>query len=169
MDKIKALVPWAAALFIAGVFLDSLRFKFTGSPTTEHIFTTLKDWSGIGLFHPAGPWIIGLAELTAALLVLIIPGVLVFMGLKRTAHGLQWLGALVGIGVMTGAIVFHLFTPLGIEVPLPDSFGEPGGPTYSPALFYTACATWLACALILWMRRRDIPAWVPVMGNTQLA
>ena len=169
MDKIKALIPWALALFISGVFLDSLRFKFTGSPTTEHIFTTLRDWSGIGLFHPAGPWLVGAAELLASLLLLILPVALVVMGLKRTAHGLQWLGALVGLGVMTGAIVFHLFTPLGIEVPLPDSFDEPGGPTFSPALFYTACATWVSCLLVLILRRDSIPAWVPVLGRAELA
>ena len=165
MKTIVKLIPWALALFINGVFLDSLRFKFTGSPTTEHIFTTLKEWSGVGLFHPAGPWIVGGAELVASLLLLIVPVILVLIGLKRTAHGVQWLGALVALGVMSGAIIFHLFTPLGIEVPLPDSFDDPGGPTFSPALFYTACATWASAAILLVWRRDSIPAWVPVLGR----
>ena len=167
MDKVKSLIPWALALFITGVFLDSLRFKFTGHPTTEHIFTTLKDWSGVGLFHPAGPWIIGTAELVASLLVFIIPLVLVLMGLKRTAHGLQWVGALIAIGVMSGAIVFHLFTPLGIETPTKWQGGEPV--ESSPALFITACFTWLAALIILIWRRAEVPSWVPVLGRAELA
>lgn len=163
MKTVLKLLPWAAALFIAAIFLDSLRFKFTGHPTPEHIFTTLRDWSGIGLFFPVGPWLIGTAELVSALLVLILPLVLVLGGRGRTAHGLQWLGALVGLGVMSGAIVFHLFTPLGIDTPVEWAGGEPTA--YSAALFWSACVTWLCCALILWMRRGAVPAWVPVVGR----
>jgi len=162
MNKIMKFIPWAAALFVSAVFLDSLRFKFTGHPTTEHIFTTLKEWSGIGLFHPSGPWIVGGAEFIAASLLLIIPGILVLMGLSRTARGLQWVGALIGLGVMSGAIIFHLFTPLGIETPI---YKDGVLVENSPALFITACFTWLACALILILRWSEVPSWVPVLGS----
>jgi len=84
MKILKTLLIWGAALFIATIFLDSLRFKFSGHPTPEHIFTTLKEWSGIGLFYPAGPWIIGIAEAIAAFLVLFLP----LMLLRRGAESL---------------------------------------------------------------------------------
>ena len=165
MDKIGKLIPWALALFVSAVFLDSLRFKFSGHPTTEHIFTTLKEWSGIGLFHPAGPWVIGSAELLAASLLIILPAILALIGLSKTARGLQWLGALVGLGVMSGAILFHLFTPLGIEVPEPSSWVDGVATEFTPNLFITACATWVACALIVVLRWSDIPNWVPILGG----
>ena len=167
MNKIIALIPWALALFISGVFGDSLRFKFTGSPITEHIFTTLRDTLGIGLFHPAGPWIVGIGELISLVLVLIVPVVLVLMGLKRTAHGIQWIGALGALGVMTGAIVFHLFTPLGIETPTKVT-AEGVAVDFSPALFITACFVWLSALVILIWRRNSVPAWVPVFGRRDL-
>ena len=68
------------------VFLDSLRFKFTGHPTPEHIFTTLREWSGIGLFYPAGPWIIGLAELAASLLLLAAPVILFILPFRPAPY-----------------------------------------------------------------------------------
>ncbi len=152
MEIIKRLIVWGGGLFISAIFLDSLRFKFTGHPTPEHIFTTLRDWSGIGLFFPAGPWIIGLAELLASLLLIGIPVVLL---LTKKDAGLigksQFLGALIALGVMSGAIVFHLFTPLGIETPVEWANGEPT--ESSAALFYAACASWVFAALILVLRK----------------
>jgi len=151
---ISKLAAYAAAAFIAAIFLDSLRFKFAGHPTTEHIFSTLADWSGIGLFWPAGPWIIGLAELSAALLVLAGPLAVRLTGADpRLAAVSQTLGGLAAIGVMTGAIGFHLFTPLGIETPTAWENGQPAG--WSPALFIAACFTWLSGALIVLLRRGE--------------
>ncbi len=51
-------------------------------------------------------------------------------------------------GIMTGAIYFHLFTPLGIVMPNIDpatgaQIGDDGG-----ALFVMACITWV-CAIIV--------------------
>lgn len=152
-DKIRLAAAYAAGLFTAAIFLDSLRFKFTGHPTPEHIFTTLADWSGIGLFYPAGPWIIGVAELTAALLILILPLSARFIGLDRLAAVSQSAGALIGLGVMTGAIGFHLFTPLGVETPVEWENGEILAS--SPALFIAACVTWACCALVVLLRGRD--------------
>jgi len=150
IDKIRLAAAYAAGLFTAAIFLDSLRFKFAGHPTPQHIFTTLADWSGIGLFYPAGPWIIGLAELAAALLVLILPLIARFIGLGRLSALSQSAGALIGLGVMTGAIGFHLFTPLGIETPVAWENGQILAT--SPALFIAACITWAGCALILALR-----------------
>ncbi len=152
MEIVKRLVIWGGGLFISAIFLDSLRFKFTGHPTPEHIFTTLRDWSGIGLFFPAGPWIIGLAELLASLLLVVIPAILLFTKKDADLIGKsQFLGALIALGVMSGAIVFHLFTPLGIETPVAWTNGEPI--EFSAALFYAACASWVFAALIVVLRK----------------
>ena len=168
MNIVTKLAPWALAAFISAVFGDSLRFKFSGSPITEHIFTTLRDSLGIPLFHPAGPWLVGGAELVSLLLVLVVPAALALLGLSRTAHGIQWLGALGALGVMTGAIGFHLFTPLGIHTPTEVVDGVAVNP--GPALFITACFVWLSAAAILFLRRDSIPSWIPVLGrNPQLA
>jgi hypothetical protein len=150
MNKIRLGAAYAAGLFTAAIFLDSLRFKFTGHPTPQHIFTTLAEWSGIALFYPAGPWIIGLAELASALLILVLPLLARFIGLERLSAVAQSAGALIGIGVMTGAIGFHLFTPLGIETPAEWDNGEVLAS--SPALFIAACITWACCALVLTLR-----------------
>jgi len=148
------LAAYAAAAYIAAIFLDSLRFKFTSHPTTAHIFETLRDWSGITLFWPAGPWIIGLAELAAALLVLAGPLAVRLMGANGGWAALsQCLGGLAALGVMTGAIGFHLFTPLGIETPVEWANGQPAA--WSPALFIAACFTWIAGALIVGLRGRE--------------
>ncbi len=146
MHTLLSLLPWAAALFISGVFLDSLRFKFTGHPTTRHIFETLRAWSKIDLFYPIGPWVIGLGELAASLLLIAVPAALVAFGGGEIVGAAQFAGALIAFGVMSGAIGFHLLTPLGIKTPVQWS-GDVIVRS-SASLFYAACATW-ACALYL--------------------
>lgn len=149
----RLVASYAAGGFIAAIFLDSLQFKFTGHPTPQHIFTTLRDWSGIDLFYPAGPWIIGLGELLSALLVLLVPLTLRFVGLARLAPVSQVLGGLAAVAIMTGAISFHLFTPLGIATPTAWENGqivEEGS-----FLFVAACITWMCSALILVLRGRE--------------
>jgi len=154
MSKIMKVLPWLASVFISGIFLDSLRFKFTGHQTPEHIFTTLRDWSGIGLFFPAGPWIIGVAELTAFILLIVLPIIFLLKKNETRAHQIQALGALLSLGVMGGAIVFHLFTPLGIETPVEWAGSEPT--KFSAALFYSACVTWLCAAFVFVLRWRQL-------------
>ncbi|MFT6388111.1 MAG: hypothetical protein ACJAUP_001486 [Cellvibrionaceae bacterium] len=123
----------ALSIIISLVFLQSLPFKFTNSLETQHIFTTLAEWSGLGWFGIYGGYMVGGAELIAAI-ILFTP--------------LRALGALMAVGIMSGAIFFHLFTPLGIVMPHFDAatgvqIGNDGG-----VLFMMACATW-ACALAL--------------------
>ena len=154
MQRILALLPWAGGLFISGVFLDSLRFKFTGHPTPQHIFTTLKEWSGIGLFYPAGPWIIGLGELLASLLLIGLPLVFLLTGAKQWIGKSQLAGAAIAVAIMTGAIGFHLFTPLGIDTPT-----EWDGATVTqsaPNLFIAACITWVFAVVIVVLRKDSL-------------
>jgi len=142
---------WAGGLFISAIFVDSLRFKFTGHPTPQHIFTTLKEWSGIGLFYPAGPWLIGFGELLSSLMLIGLPAILLLTGAKGLIGKSQFAGALVALGIMSGAIVFHLFTPLGIETPVEWDGDAPT--KFSAALFYSACASWVLAAIILFLRK----------------
>lgn len=145
MVKIKTYLPTILSIFISFVFIQSLFFKFSGSPETVYIFTTLNEWAvqrfGLGgLFLPPGifnAYVIGSAEMVASLLLL---GGLIFK--KPLVNAL---GALLALGIISGAIFFHLFTPLGIEVQ-----GDGG------TLFGMAVGVWLSSALILFIRRKAL-------------
>lgn len=124
------------------VFLQSLPFKFSGAIETVYIFDTIGAWiNSLGLpalaatFASYGAYGVGAAELIASILLL----------LPATRH---W-GALFGLGVLSGAIFFHVFTPLGIAVEFPGA--KPGG---DPLLFYMAVISWL-CLLTLAIMHRD--------------
>ncbi len=154
MKRVISLFPWAGGLFISGIFLDSLRFKFTGHPTPKHIFTTLREWSGIDLFYPAGPWIIGLGELLSSLLLIGLPVIFLLTNKKALIAPSQFLGALIALGIMSGAISFHLFTPLGIETPTEWSGDTPTA--FAPNLFIAACISWVFALIILFLHRDAI-------------
>ena len=105
------------------IMLQTLYFKFTAQPESVELFTQLQmePWGRIG---------IGVGELIAAILLLI----------PATA----WLGALLGIGLMAGAVFFHL-TILGI------SFGG------SPLLFIYAVIVLICCVVVFYAERRKVP------------
>ncbi len=131
-------------IFMSAVFLDSLRFKFTNAPKTQIIFGDLDAWAASfgagGLFVQTGLFsqhVIGGAELIASIILLAT------MVLPRFRF-LQPIGALLGVAIMTGAISFHLLTPLGVNVD-----GDGG------ALFFTACGVWIGGFVLLILRRRD--------------
>ena len=63
------------------------------------------------------------------------------------------LGALVGLAVMTGAVSFHLFTPLGTD---PNKDG--GG------LFKAACLVWMLCLSLLFLNFDDVALLSQRMG-----
>ncbi len=149
-------IPWAGALFISAIFVDSLRFKFTGHPTPRYIFETLKEWSGVDLFFPAGPWIIGLGELSASTLLVALPLLLIAAKRNGLADLSQFAGALIALGIMSGAIFFHLFTPLGTATPVEWAEGTPT--KFSEALFYSACASWTFAVIIIAMRWKSLGA-----------
>lgn len=118
------LLPWALKITAAAILLQTLYFKFSAHPEAVYIFTTLQmePWGRIG---------IGVMELITSLLLLI----------PRTA----WLGAGLALGLMTGAIFFHL-TKLGIDV-----YNDGG------RLFVMAIVVFIISAVLLWMNRRIIP------------
>ena len=144
--NIRTLVPIGLSLFSAAIFLDSLRFKFTNAPETQTIFGKLDDWAtGLGapgVFDQTGifsQYVIGSAEGVASLLLLI--------GLLPRFIKLGVLGNLIALGVMTGAVSFHLFTPLGID---PNNDGG--------LLFVMAVLVWASQIIMLYLRRNALLA-----------
>ena len=120
----KSKLIFALRIIVAIILIQTLRFKFTAHPDSVYIFET------VGL-EPIGRIGIGVVELIAGIMLLI----------PRTV----WLGSLLTIGVIGGAIFMHL-TKLGIEV------NNDGG-----VLFYTAVTTFILAAIILIFNRRNIP------------
>lgn len=144
MTRFLKYIPDVMAVFMAAVFLDSLRFKFTNHPKTQVIFGRLDGWASDlgapGLFGQTGlfsQYVIGSIELLAAALLIV--------GLLPRFKHLQAAGALAGLLVMLGAVSFHLFTPLGTD---PNHDG--GG------LFAAACTNLaFAAALLAGFRREE--------------
>jgi len=116
-------LTWIARIVAAVILLQTLYFKFTGADESIYIFSTL----GIEPYGRIGS---GVAELIAAILILV----------PRTTL----IGAIMGCGVMTGAIFSHLFV-LGIEVQ------NDGG-----TLFILAIIVFLCCAFLVFQNKNKI-------------
>lgn len=141
MSIIKKYLPIGLSLFSAVIFLDSLRFKFTDAPETQEIFGRLDAWAtsfgADSVFDKTGifsQYVIGSAEAVASILLI--------LGLFSRFIKFGVLGNLIALGVMTGAVSFHLFTPLGIDP------NDDGG-----LLFVMAVLVWLSQIVMLWLRR----------------
>jgi uncharacterized membrane protein YphA (DoxX/SURF4 family) len=124
MTKTTKYVSLALRIIIAIILVQTLRFKFTAHPDSVYIFTK------VGL-EPYGRIGIGILELIAAILILIPITI--------------WIGSLMTIGIISGAIVLHL-TKLGIIVN-----GDNG------LLFYTALLLLILSVITLWIYRRELP------------
>lgn len=117
---------WICQGGVALILAQTLYFKFTAAPESVYIFSLLG-------MEPWGRIASGIAEAVATLLLLI----------PATAA----LGALLALGVISGALVAHL-TRLGIVVQ-----GDGG------LLFGLACLVFLGSAGVLWLRRGSLP-WI---------
>ena len=134
-------------LYISIVFIQALRFKFTDSVETLYIFSTLNIWAldtfGIeGLFLPPGifnAYVVGASEFIASIVML--------TGLFSSRKYLVPIGALMSLGIISGAIFFHLFTPLGVDV-----LGDGG------LLFTSACGIWLMSIATIIMNKEYLVA-----------
>jgi uncharacterized membrane protein YphA (DoxX/SURF4 family) len=134
---------YALIAYVIFVFIQSLFFKFAGSEETDIIFSTIAQWmNGVGLsaiaptFESIGGYVIGSVELVAAALLII--------------SAPRKLGALLGLGIISGAIFFHLATPLGV-----DRVVNAAGDTDGGILFYMACGVWISCLLIFILSKND--------------
>ncbi|MGE3758998.1 MAG: DoxX family protein [Pseudobdellovibrionaceae bacterium] len=81
-------------LVAAGILLQTLFFKFSGSPESIFIFSTL----GV---EPWGRYLAGLSELLAGVLLLI--------------PAFEIIGAMMALGIISGAIASHIFV-LGLTI-----------------------------------------------------
>ncbi|NKB98717.1 MAG: hypothetical protein GKR90_09535 [Pseudomonadales bacterium] len=146
MPTLQKALPWVLVIYIAFVFIQSLFFKFSGSEETIIIFNTISDWmAGTSLlsavsepFRSYGGNLVGLTELVASIL-LFIPRLRIW-------------GAIIALGTISGAIFFHLFTPLGVVRTI-DAMGNTDG----GVLFYMACGVWIASALTIYLNRDQLP------------
>lgn len=123
-----SIFSWVVVLWTCKVFLLSLPYKFTLHPDTQHIFGTIGQWmkgyigdTGGTLFMNYGSYAVGTVELIASLILLspAIFWVLRKIGLLSCAPSsylMHLIGGFLSSAVMVGAVFFHLFTPLGIEV-----------------------------------------------------
>ena len=121
----KKLISWLLRIVAAIILLQTLFFKFTGSKESVELFTKLvgneyETYVRIGT---------GFVELIASILLLI----------PRTA----FVGALLGIGLMTGAVLSHLLV-IGIQ-----SQGDGG------QLFLYAILVFICCSLTLLIEKQQ--------------
>lgn len=114
---------WILRIIPAIIMLQTLFFKFSASAESVYIFSIL----GV---EPWGRILSGVMELIAGILLL-IPGKTVY-------------GAIIGAGVMAGAIMSHL-TILGIEV-----MGDGG------QLLIYALITFVCCAILVFINREQL-------------
>lgn len=147
MDFVKKHIDWLPVILIVIILGGSFPFKFTGAPITDHIFDVVGQFLGLDFFRSFGGYIIGVAELIAVVLV-IIPAT-------------RALGGLMASGVMTGAIIFHLFSPLGVTV----RWVENGVQMEDGTLFYTAVVVFV-CGLYLAIKGKDQILGLIGMGNS---
>jgi uncharacterized membrane protein YphA (DoxX/SURF4 family) len=119
-----SIVSWILRLAAIVILLQTLFFKFSAAPESVYIFTKLgaEPWGRIGS---------GVIELIAAVLLL--------------TPRFTWLGSLLAMGVMAGAILSHL-TLLGIQVQ-----GDKG------LLFALAVIVFVAAGVNLLLHRTEIP------------
>jgi uncharacterized membrane protein YphA (DoxX/SURF4 family) len=118
------ILSWVLRATAAVILLQTLFFKFTAAPESVYIFTNIgaEPWGRIGS---------GVVEFIAAVLIL--------------TPRFTWLGSVLALGVMAGAILSHL-TILGIEVQ-----GDKG------LLFALAVIVFVASAVNLVLHRNAIP------------
>lgn len=126
--RIYTIASWVIVVWIAKVFLSSIPYKFSGHPDTMHIFSTIGSWMATTLsvdlgnfFAEYGAIVVGSAELATSLLLL--SPLLLLLKDKMSGESsatlrakIHALGGLASSGIMAGAVFFHLFTPLGVEV-----------------------------------------------------
>lgn len=120
--KLKVLLSWALRVVAAFILLQTLYFKFTAHPESVELFTKLgvEPWGRIGT---------GIIELITGVLLLI--------------PAIAFIGAFLGIGLMTGAIFSHILV-IGIE-----SKGDGG------QLFILAILVLVLCVSIVLLNKQQ--------------
>ena len=131
--KLINIVSWLLRIVAAVILLQTLYFKFTGHSESVELFTKLgvEPWGRIGT---------GILEIITGILLLLPSTV--------------FIGALLGIGLMSGAILSHL-TVIGIE-----SNGDDG------QLFILAIIVLVCCLVLLVLhKQKGISLYKRILGN----
>ncbi len=124
----RTYILWVLRLIAALIMLQTLFYKFSASDESVYIFSTL----GV---EPWGRILTGVMELVASLLILV----------PRTSA----FGAVLGTGLMSGALLSHLFV-LGIEVK------NDGG-----LLFAYCLIVFTSCLVLVFMQRGQFARYLP--------
>lgn len=132
-------IRWIGAAYIAFIFLWYEQYKLLGDEGSVQLFTTLTDWLGFQGYESAMRIGVGLCEILASACIL--------------TPALQGIGAIGAFMLMTGAIFFHLVSPLGV-----DPYNDGG------ILFKEACSVWTCAAVIIGWQRRQISAMARSLG-----
>jgi uncharacterized membrane protein YphA (DoxX/SURF4 family) len=124
MSQHNKWISFSLRLIAAVIMLQTLFYKFTGAEESVYIFSKIgiEPWGRIGT---------GMLELAASVMLL-IPSFI-------------WAGALLGTGLMSGAVIAHLAI-LGIEVK------DDGGYLFLLALIVLTC-----CSLTAFLYKHQIP------------
>ena len=122
----KKYIIFGLKVIAAFIMLQTLIFKFTGAQESVDLFTQIAGKNEAMMRIGTG-----ILELFASI-ALFIP--------SKT-----WVGALLALGVMGGAILTHL-NIIGIE------HNNDGG-----ALFFSAVTTFIISAILLFINKKDIP------------
>jgi len=134
IQKPMLITSWVLQVVVAIILAQTLFFKFTGAEETKALFEVLGA-------EPMGRYASGVMELIAVVLLL-IPRTSVF-------------GAVLSLGVITGAIGAHL-TKLGVSID-PVGLGNPGlEPLEGPSLFVMAVVVFLSSIGIIVIRRSQL-------------
>jgi len=115
-------ITWVFQIIAAVILLMTLPAKFSGAEMPVKLFTELD-------MEPGGRYITAIIELIAGLMLL-IPVSAVY-------------GAVLGAGVMSGAIIGHI-TKLGFA----GEIGQMG---------FMAIAAFVFCLIVIYLRRRQLP------------
>jgi putative oxidoreductase len=123
-NKMITAIDWVCRITAAIIMVQTLYFKFSGAEESVYIFTKMG-------MEPWGRYGTGSVELVASVLYM--------------TPRFAWLGALLSIGVMLGAIASHL-TVLGIVVK------NDGGLLFGLALTVFVCGV-----IVAYLHRQEIP------------
>lgn len=127
MTSASNIISWICRIVVAVILFQTLFFKFSGAEESKYIFSTLMG-PELEAYGRMGS---GVVELFAAILLLI--------------PSKAWLGSVVALGTISGAIMSHL-TMLGIVVK------DDGG-----LLFALAVTVFVLSSVILFIHRRELP------------
>ncbi|HXW08316.1 MAG TPA: hypothetical protein VD833_24000 [Vicinamibacterales bacterium] len=122
LTRNELILSWILQLAVAVILFQTLFFKFTGAEESVYIFTTL----GV---EPWGRIASGILELVAVGLILYPPTIT--------------LGALLALGVISGALLSHAILGLVVK--------DDGG-----LLFGLAVVVFLCSAGVLFIRRNEL-------------